>query len=94
MDLPSLKSFPLVGGTELALRYGHRSSVDLDMFYHEKFDQLQVVQDRESEFADKIVYKQVHTYFGIFWFGQSLFLLFLQAEQTYWNVLQLLVLPS
>ena len=68
MDLPSLKSFSLVGGTALALRYGHRSSVDLDLFYHEKFDQLQVVKNLTSEFADKFVYKQEHTHFGIFCF--------------------------
>ena len=68
MDLPSLSSFSLVGGTALALRYGHRSSVDLDLFYHEKFDQLQVVKNLTSEFADKFVYKQEHTHFGIFCF--------------------------
>lgn len=39
MVLESLRPFSLVGGTALALRYGHRSSVDLDLFYHEKFDQ-------------------------------------------------------
>ncbi|MBK7031620.1 MAG: nucleotidyl transferase AbiEii/AbiGii toxin family protein [Bacteroidales bacterium] len=33
MDLPSLRQFSLVGGTALALRYGHRSSVDLDLFF-------------------------------------------------------------
>jgi hypothetical protein len=38
MTLSSLQPFSLVGGTALALRYGHRSSVDLDLFYHEKFD--------------------------------------------------------
>lgn len=38
MVLPALQVFSLVGGTALALRYGHRDSVDLDLFYHEKFD--------------------------------------------------------
>jgi predicted nucleotidyltransferase component of viral defense system len=68
MDLPSLKSFSLVGGTALALRYGHRSSLDLDLFYHEKFDQHQIIRDLRSEFEDKFVYKQEHTHFGIFCF--------------------------
>ena len=68
MDLPSLSSFSLVGGTALALRYGHRSSVDLDLFYHQKFDQPQIVQDLKSEFGDKFLYKQEHTHFGIFCF--------------------------
>jgi len=39
MTVPALRAFSLVGGTALALRYGHRNSVDLDLFYHEKFDQ-------------------------------------------------------
>lgn len=32
MEEPYLKDCRLVGGTSLALQYGHRSSVDLDMF--------------------------------------------------------------
>jgi predicted nucleotidyltransferase component of viral defense system len=32
MQEPALNSFYLVGGTCLALRYGHRTSVDLDLF--------------------------------------------------------------
>lgn len=32
MKVPALQSFYLVGGTCLALRYGHRLSVDLDLF--------------------------------------------------------------
>lgn len=32
MDIPMLGSFYLVGGTCLSLRYGHRISVDLDLF--------------------------------------------------------------
>ncbi|MCW3105902.1 MAG: hypothetical protein JWQ09_408 [Segetibacter sp.] len=32
MQLPALKNFYLVGGTALALYYGHRLSIDLDLF--------------------------------------------------------------
>ena len=32
MGVPYLKECRLVGGTALALQYGHRSSVDLDVF--------------------------------------------------------------
>ena len=35
MALPATQEFSLVGGTAMALRYGHRSSVDLDLFFHE-----------------------------------------------------------
>ncbi|MDO8366544.1 MAG: nucleotidyl transferase AbiEii/AbiGii toxin family protein [Saprospiraceae bacterium] len=44
MKLPELKQFALVGGTNLALRLGHRFSVDLDIFTNEPFD-LQEVWD-------------------------------------------------
>jgi predicted nucleotidyltransferase component of viral defense system len=68
MEMPSLRSFSLVGGTALALRYGHRSSEDLDLFYHEKFDQPEIVKDLTSVFNQRFVYKQEHTTFGIFCF--------------------------
>lgn len=35
---PATMGFALVGGTSLALRFGHRESVDLDFFRAEKFD--------------------------------------------------------
>ena len=68
MEVPSLQPFSLVGGTALALRFGHRGSIDLDLFFHEKFDQSQIVVDLESIFQDKFSYKQQHTHFGIFCF--------------------------
>ena len=68
MSLSSLKSFSLVGRTALALRFGHRNSVDLDLFYHEKFDHPQVVKALETNFRQRFVYKQQHTQFGIFCF--------------------------
>jgi hypothetical protein len=42
MRLPILKHTRLVGGTSLALQYGHRRSVDLDFFGHttEDIDEL------------------------------------------------------
>jgi predicted nucleotidyltransferase component of viral defense system len=68
MALPALEAFSLVGGTALALRYGHRSSVDLDLFYHEKFNHPQIVAVLETTFLHRFVYKQQHTHFGIFCF--------------------------
>lgn len=34
----------LVGGTSLALQYGHRQSVDLDLFGQVRFDSLEIRQ--------------------------------------------------
>lgn len=36
MELPILNNFSLVGGTALSLKYGHRISIDLDLFYMSK----------------------------------------------------------
>ncbi len=68
MKLPELQEFSLVGGTALSLRYGHRSSVDLDLFYHEKFEIKKIVALFESYFKSRFFYKAQHTQFGIFCF--------------------------
>ena len=41
--LPALEDFSLGGGTSLALRFGHRVSVDLDFFTTREFDTEQFV---------------------------------------------------
>lgn len=38
MHLPILKNFSLVEGTALSLNYGHRKSVDLDLFTTAAFE--------------------------------------------------------
>jgi len=38
MAIPALDDFNLVGGTALALKYGHRRSLDLDLFSSQDFD--------------------------------------------------------
>jgi len=66
--MPELLPFSLVGGTTLSLLYGHRSSVHLDLFYHEKFDVNKIAGVLESNFQSRFVYKNPHTGFGIFCF--------------------------
>ncbi|MDO8928777.1 MAG: nucleotidyl transferase AbiEii/AbiGii toxin family protein [Bacteroidota bacterium] len=68
MELTALLPFSLVGGTALSLRYGHRSSIDLDLFYHERFDYPEIVKALEEYFKQRFVYKQQQTQFGIFCF--------------------------
>ena len=51
MSAPVLRDFSLVGGTALALRYGHRKSIDLDLFAHGDFDRMQVVEELTNEFG-------------------------------------------
>lgn len=50
MGSPELESFYLVGGTALALRYGHRKSIDLDLFTHQPFDAPALAQSLEASF--------------------------------------------
>ena len=66
MTLPSLHPFSLVGGTALSLRYGHRSSVDLDLFFHENFDLINIEKELIQEFGNKFDYEGGHKTFGIF----------------------------
>lgn len=49
--IPELDNFFLVGGTCLSLRYGHRVSVDLDLFATVDFDNAQVIQALEKNFT-------------------------------------------
>lgn len=69
--MPALQPFSLVGGTALSLRYGHRISVDLDLFYHEKFNHDLVVDALEKEFGTLFTYKKQHTQFGVFCFIEN-----------------------
>lgn len=66
MELPSLQSFSLVGGTALALRYGHRSSVDLDLFFQEEFDNSFIVKDLSEVFGSRFNFESGHRNIGIF----------------------------
>ena len=66
MELPSLQAFSLIGGTALALRYGHRSSVDIDLFFHEKFDHLTIENELRQVFGNDFFYESGHKQFGIF----------------------------
>ncbi|OFY50478.1 MAG: hypothetical protein A2W85_10595 [Bacteroidetes bacterium GWF2_41_31] len=72
MKLPSLQKFSLVGGTALSLRYGHRSSIDLDLFFHEKFDHLQIEDELAQEFGSEFVYESGHKQWGIFCYLQKI----------------------
>lgn len=56
MRVEKLNSFYLVGGTCLALRYGHRQSVDIDLFSVTDFtndDLLQILQAEKIPFEYK-----------------------------------------
>lgn len=66
MQIPSLQPFSLVGGTALSLRFGHRSSIDLDLFYHERFDHALIEKELRKKFKDQFDYEGGHKKLGIF----------------------------
>ena len=52
MVVPELEEFNLVGGTALALYYGHRLSIDLDLFSTSDFQSKALLLALEAEFPD------------------------------------------
>jgi predicted nucleotidyltransferase component of viral defense system len=72
MMMHSLKEFSLVGGTALSLRYGHRSSVDLDLFLHKKFDFKSIENELKNAFGNDFNYESGHKKIGIFCYIQKI----------------------
>lgn len=58
MTIPALGSFNLVGGTNLSLRFGHRLSIDLDLFTNEFFDSEKIFNLLESRYQNIILASQ------------------------------------
>ena len=54
-DLPLLNDFYLVGGTALALKYGHRVSIDLDFFSSKEFDTNILIDSLKEKFSITIL---------------------------------------
>ncbi|HEX5149878.1 MAG TPA: nucleotidyl transferase AbiEii/AbiGii toxin family protein [Parafilimonas sp.] len=72
MNLEEFNKFCLVGGTALALKYGHRISIDLDFFSNEKFDNTLLAGVLQKEFADKLELESKNPKWGIFCFIDSI----------------------
>ena len=68
MEMPELQSFHLVGGTALALKYGHRTSIDLDMFSTEQFEHKHVIEALRKTFGDMFCHDSDFSKWGIFCF--------------------------
>jgi predicted nucleotidyltransferase component of viral defense system len=66
LGLPELRDFSIVGGTCLSLLYGHRISVDLDLFSNVKYDRDHVLEALKEKFKTDLLVEQKPVYFGIF----------------------------
>lgn len=61
---PLMSSFNLVGGTALALRIGHRKSIDLDFFTKEEFDIVELREMLVKKYAMKVAFERGQTLKG------------------------------
>jgi predicted nucleotidyltransferase component of viral defense system len=67
MQLPELNDFYLVGGTALSLYYGHRMSIDLDLFADKDFQNETIIATLEKKFSN-FTYSNPYNPVGIFGF--------------------------
>jgi hypothetical protein len=68
IEIPELRTFNLVGGTALALKYGHRTSIDLDLFSTKNFDHQSIIVVLQRTFGNLFVYDGDFSKWGIFCF--------------------------
>jgi predicted nucleotidyltransferase component of viral defense system len=66
MELPFLNNFHLVGGTALALKYGHRLSIDLDLFGGNEYDKESIATSLFNEFGASFVNTGSKAQWGLF----------------------------
>jgi hypothetical protein len=66
MQLPELSGFSLVGGTALALKFGHRNSIDLDLFSEENFDHETIHTVLQNIFHHHLSYTGTRSKWGVF----------------------------
>jgi len=71
MEIPELKDFSLVGGTALSLYFGHRMSVDLDLFSTSQFENTAIIDSLKKRFRDKFIMEEKAPRFGVFCFIQD-----------------------
>lgn len=68
MQISELQDFALVGGTALSLLYGHRMSVDLDLFSNKPFENHVIVNALQNQFGASFDNRSTNPKFGIFCF--------------------------
>ncbi|MCF6296759.1 MAG: nucleotidyl transferase AbiEii/AbiGii toxin family protein [Flavobacteriaceae bacterium] len=79
-QIPELNSFYLVGGTALALMFGHRISVDIDLFGKE-FNKKKIIKALIKEFGLSFEYEESSTKWAIFCFINNIKVDIVKYEQ-------------
>ncbi len=71
MEMPELQGFSLVSGTALSLLYGHRISIDLDLFSNQPFENNDIVIALQKAFGNKFDNRSTNPKFGVFCFIEN-----------------------
>ena len=66
MHIPELNQFSLVGGTALSLKYGHRISVDLDLFCETEMNKDFLIDFLKNKYSDRFIIENTQAKWGIF----------------------------
>jgi hypothetical protein len=61
---PYLNDFFLVGGTALSLYFGHRKSIDIDLFVNKPFDALDLLEKIQDDFSYQLYFTAISTLKG------------------------------
>jgi len=85
MKLNELNSFYLVGGTALSLYYGHRKSLDLDLFSIKDFSNEIILQALEKDLGE-LQYLNPNNPVGLFTFPINRSTNFGRWNKIIWNV--------
>jgi len=78
MSIPELAGFTLVGDTALSLRYGHRTSIDLDLFTTGSFDYFTLTTALQNTFSENFKNENKDSKFAIFCFINGIKVDFIQ----------------
>jgi predicted nucleotidyltransferase component of viral defense system len=80
MNVSPLNDFCLVGGTALALKYGHRKSVDLDLFSSKDFNNENVASVIAEHFST-FTYQRLNNSIGVFGYINNIKVDFVKYHQ-------------
>lgn len=70
--MPLLNECSLVGGTALSLLYGHRISIDLDLFHTSPIDKLGLIEMLTKTYNGEFEYRGSPESFGLFCFIKNI----------------------
>ncbi|MBS1512464.1 MAG: nucleotidyl transferase AbiEii/AbiGii toxin family protein [Bacteroidetes bacterium] len=72
MEISELGTFSLVGGTALSLQYGHRTSIDIDLFCSDGYDYGAIVESLKETFGNDFQFEEKQSTWGIFCFIRNI----------------------